>query len=144
MLAQGQQLYDLLPQRPPMVMVDTLISCNDKQTITSLKVEDDNIFVSGNKLSMPGLVENIAQTAAVRTGWMAHQTSDAEKINIPLGVIGAIKNLEIHDYPHSGSILETRVEVLYEFGNASIIKGSVSSSQKQYAVCEMKIFLQNS
>ena len=58
------ELSLLLPQKPPMVMVDALVEFTELSAVTRLVVRPDNIFVQNGRLAEPGLVENIAQTAA--------------------------------------------------------------------------------
>ncbi len=71
MLAEGKKILDLIPQRPPMVMVDKLIECDNYKTITSLTIREDNILSQKGYFTEAGLVENIAQSAALRIGWLA-------------------------------------------------------------------------
>jgi predicted hotdog family 3-hydroxylacyl-ACP dehydratase len=141
-IAHGIEIYDFLPQRPPMVMIDTLISCQDKTTITSLNILPDNVFVKDGYLAEPGIIENIAQTAAAGVGYM-YKNNSSEK-EVPIGVIGAIKDLKIYFLPKTGETIRTEVVVLYEVMNASVIYGKVYSDNKIIAECEMKIFLTDS
>ena len=55
-------LNELLPQRPPFVMIDRLLSSDAVYSVTELEVRDDNIFVEDERLTASGLIENIAQT----------------------------------------------------------------------------------
>ena len=138
-IAQGPEVFNFIPQRPPMVMIDTLISCADKRTCTSFKILPDNIFVKNGLFSEPGIIENIAQTAAAGLGF---SISEKRKSNqIPIGVIGAIKDLKIYCLPETGEALNTEVKIVFEHMNASIIKGEVFAGTKMVADCEMKIFL---
>ena len=63
-----------IPQKPPMVMVDRLVSIEGKTTITAFRISPDNIFVEKGLFREPGLIENMAQTAAAGVG--AHSQSD--------------------------------------------------------------------
>jgi predicted hotdog family 3-hydroxylacyl-ACP dehydratase len=138
-IAHGTDIYKFLPQRPPMVMIDTLISCADKITTTSLKILNENVFVKNGVLAEPGIIENIAQTAAAGLGYgIANNVLLKE---IPIGVIGAIKDLNIFFLPKTGDIIITEVTVAYEVLNASIIIGKVFAANRLVAECEMKIFL---
>jgi len=143
MLAQGHDLLNLIPQRPPMVMIDKLISCDERSTSSSFNIDNKNIFIENGRFTASGLIENMAQTAAARTGWLALQAATGADFIAPTGVIGAIKNLEIYHLPLIGSELETRVDVIFEVGNATIISGRINVNDRLIAKCEMKIFLQN-
>ena len=38
-------LRELIPQRPPFVMIDRLVSCDMVVTTTELEVREENVFV---------------------------------------------------------------------------------------------------
>ena len=97
----------LLPQRPPMVMVDRLLHCDPVVTQTELTVREDNIMVDGGLMSACGLIENIAQTCAARMGYI--NLSNGKEVRV--GVIGALRDMEIHSLPKVGDRIETRIEV---------------------------------
>ena len=142
MLADRDKVSILIPQEPPMVMVHRLHEHDDRHTITSFTVEPTNIFVVNGVLSEAGLIENMAQTAALRTGWIAAGRIDGNKyFSPPVGVIGAIKNLEIHRMPEINSQLETTVEILAEFGSATVVMAFIRHSEELLAEAELKIFL---
>ena len=141
-IASGIEIHNFLPQRPPMIMIEKLISCIDKTTHTSLRILPDNIFVKDGFLAEPGIIENIAQTAAAGVGYMFKNNSTENEV--PIGVIGAIKDLKIYFLPKIGDEIITEVVVLHEVLNASVIYGKVISENKLLAECEMKIFLNNS
>ncbi|MCK5765821.1 MAG: hypothetical protein KAH26_07550, partial [Bacteroidales bacterium] len=77
MLATKNTVTKLLPQGSPMIMVDTLISHDDRRTVTAFTIKKENIFVVNGRFSEAGLIENMAQSAALRTGWIAMQQSDS-------------------------------------------------------------------
>lgn len=126
-----------IPQRKPIVMVDTLVAVHEKVTETSFLVRAGALFVEEGVLQEVGLIENIAQTAAAGVGY---QCAVANEV-VPVGFIGAIKNLNIEYLPKVGDLLHTRVEVLEEIFDMSLIKGESFVSGKRVLVCEMKIVL---
>lgn len=136
-IAKGEEIFNYIPQRYPMVMVDKFFSSDDKSTKTGLTVRKDNIFCENNRLSAAGLVENIAQSAALGHGYACIK----EKKSIPIGFIGALKDLKIHYLPEAGKELKTRITVEHQVLNASIVTGVVTSENKKVAECEMKIFI---
>ena len=73
-------LYELLPQRPPFVMIDRLISSDATFTVTQLQVRADNLFFAEGRLTASGLVENIAQTCAARMGYINLNSGKTVKI----------------------------------------------------------------
>jgi 3-hydroxyacyl-[acyl-carrier-protein] dehydratase len=126
-----------IPQRQPIVMVDTLEAVTDKVTETSFLVKDGTLFVEDGVLQEAGLIENIAQTAAAGVGYACAVKNEA----VPVGFIGAVKNLSIDYLPRTGERIHTRVEVLEEIFDMSLIKGESFVGDKSVLVCEMKIVL---
>jgi len=137
MLASGDRLLQLLPHRHPMVMIDKLIVSDEKSTITSLTISDDNVFCHEGVFTEPGLVENIAQTAAIRAGYSFEQ----EGKGTPMGYIGAVKHLNIHFLPLVNEEISTEICVENEVFAVSLIRGKVMCQGKLAAECEMKIVL---
>ncbi len=100
-------IMTLLPQRPPMVMVDRLLHCDPVLTETELTIRPDNIMVEDGHLAEIGLLENVAQTCAARMGYI--NLSSGKEVRV--GVIGALRDMEIHARPKVGSTITTRIEV---------------------------------
>jgi predicted hotdog family 3-hydroxylacyl-ACP dehydratase len=142
MLADKDTVAKLIPQEPPMVMVHELIGHDKAETITAFTVEEGNIFLEKGLFSEAGLIENMAQSAALRTGWMSAMINESDKEFTPVvGVIGAIKNFELLRLPEMNSRLITTIELLTEFGSATMIKAFVRKEEELLASAELKIFL---
>ncbi len=130
-------ILPLIPQRKPFVMVDALVYVDTLHTRTTFAIRPDNIFVKNGELREPALVENIAQTAATRSGWLAQ----AENKPSPVGYIGAIQNLEIYALPKVNSVIETEVRLDKQIFDVSVILGKIWCEGVLLAQCEMKIFI---
>jgi predicted hotdog family 3-hydroxylacyl-ACP dehydratase len=137
MLYSEANITELLPQRKPMIMVSNLLKCEEKLYITSFKIKEDNIFVKDGLMRESGLIENIAQSAAAGAGYSCMISNK----KVPIGYIGAIKNLEIRSLPEVNSEITTHVIIEYEVMNATLIKGIVYYKEIPIAECDMKIFL---
>lgn len=137
-ISLDREIEIFIPQRSPFVMVDKILSTDTKQTITSFVIKEDNVFCSDGHLLEPGIIENIAQSAAARAGYIA-VSSGKEPL---LGFIGAIKNLEIHFLPKVNDKLITTITVNYEVLNALLISAKSVLGNKIVGECELKIFLQ--
>ncbi|MEE4260737.1 MAG: hydroxymyristoyl-ACP dehydratase [Bacteroidales bacterium] len=138
MLLEYSDVLSIIPQKPPMVMVDGLVDSDDTTTTSRLVLNEQNIFCKNGYFHEPGLIENIAQTAALRAGFAAHQN----KNEVETGFIGAVKKLKINDLPKDTSVLQTTITVLTKIANATIIKGEVYIGSKLMAEGEMSIFKQ--
>lgn len=130
-------ILSFIPQRAPFVMVDKLLDCDEKRGRSSFTVRADNIFVENGELREPGLTENIAQTAAARSGYMGGRSGEP----IPVGYIGGIKNLEIMALPKTGDELITEIAIENQIFDVMLISGKVYCREQLMAQCEMKIFI---
>ena len=120
-----------------MVMVDRLVEVVDKTTVTAFLVRADNVFCENGEFREPGLIENMAQTAAAGVGSQpGHSGGEA-----PLGFIGGIRNLRIDDFPKAGEEIITRITVMHEVFDATIVQGEIFLNDRLIAGCELKIFL---
>ncbi|MBN2668279.1 MAG: hypothetical protein JXR60_03535 [Bacteroidales bacterium] len=137
MILTKEDVLKLIPQDHPMVLVDELLSISDDGLQTSFFVEKDHLLVKDDFLMPAALIENMAQTAAVLSGYEAKQAKRKAK----KGFIGAIKNFEIHHPVSVGSLLTTDLRVTYKVFNASIVEGIIRSGEKIIAEGELKIFL---
>jgi predicted hotdog family 3-hydroxylacyl-ACP dehydratase len=137
-LLSKDQLASILPQRPPFVMIDTLVADDPVSTETNFEILPSNILTLNGKATAALLVENIAQTAAAGAGYKALQGNGP----VLVGFIGAIKNLEIHSLPEVGAQLKTITRQVNAVFNVSIVEGTVYRGDQLLASCEMKIFLQ--
>ena len=73
-------------------------------------------------------------------GYIAKQHSQSK---VPLGFIGAISKVKIHQEPDSNCTLETLVEVDQEIFGIQLIRGGVSHDQQLLCECEMKIVIKS-
>lgn len=136
-IANGKTILQFIPQREPMVMVENLHKAEDGQTISSLKVDRGNIFCKDGFLQEPGLIENIAQTAALGVGFEYRN----ENKDVPTGYIGAVQKLTIHKLPEMGKTIYTEVNVEHKVFNTTLINGKITCENQLIANCAMKIFL---
>jgi predicted hotdog family 3-hydroxylacyl-ACP dehydratase len=138
-LVAKEHITEYIPQAQPIVMIDTLTYCEGNTTKTTFKVEEGTIFVKNGILHEPGIIENIAQTAAAKAGYEVKKHG-AEPL---LGFIGAVKDLKIFAFPKVGETLETTVVIKTEVMGVTLIEGFSVCNGNKIAECEMKIFIQN-
>jgi predicted hotdog family 3-hydroxylacyl-ACP dehydratase len=136
-----ENILELIPQRDPMVMIDKLLACDDTSAVSELTVRMDNIFLLRNRLTSGGMMEAIAQTAAARTGYLLKNQAETSEKEIPIGVIGSIKNFRMYFQPAVGSVLKTTITVEHEVLQATIIKGKIEFNNDLVAESDMQIFL---
>ncbi len=128
---------DLIPQRSPILMIDEFLGFEGESSKTRLAVRDTNIFVDGGIMSECGLIEHIAQSAAARVGHVFRSKNEP----VPLGYIGAVNNFSLVERPRTGDEVITRIDVIQEVMNISLIEAQCSVNDRVIARCKMKIFL---
>ena len=137
-LVSKEQITEYIPQRNPIVMIDTINYCDGKVIKTSFEIIEDNIFVKDGLLHEPGIIENIAQTSAAKAGYEVKKFG-AEPL---VGFIGAIKDLAIYKLPEVGNVLETTVTLKMDVMGITLVEGESNCNGDKIAACEMKIFIQ--
>jgi len=130
-------ILQFIPQRPPFVMISKVLYSGELVTRSSFLVTENNIFVKNDLFREPGLMENIAQTAAARAGYIARM----ENLPVQIGYIGAVKNLEINHLPATGDELITEITIKAQIFDVTIITGKIWCRETIVAQCEMKIFI---
>lgn len=131
-------VQELLPQRPPFVMIDKLLNFDEVNTTTCFLVRADNIFVEGEVLNPCALVENIAQTCAARMGYINHYIY---RENVKLGFIGSVRDLIILRDVKVGEVLTTAIEVMEEIMGLTLVRATVTVAGETIVTAEMKIAL---
>ena len=139
-LIDKEEVADYIPQKPPIVMVDRLFYCDESKTISGFEIRDDNMFVQDGELKEPGIIENMAQTAALKVGYESKKNNTEPVI----GYIGAIKNLKIYSLPKVGEEISTETFITHHVFNITLVKAKTFCNEKLIAECEMKMALANS
>ena len=130
-------ILELIPQRPPFIMVDRLLHIDRIVTTAEFAVREDNIFLEGDELQPEGLVENIAQTCAARIGYV----NLMNKESVRLGFIGAVRNLSILGTPKIGETIETTITVKEEIFQMTLVDAEIRLNGSVIVNAEMKIAL---
>ena len=132
------EIWDLIPQRPPMVMIDKLVNAVEKKGEGIFHVSESNPLCLGGHLTEAGIIECIAQTAAAYTGYLRL----SEKKDILMGYIGSVKNLRIFSLPKAGDDIRAEIILENELLGFTIITGRIICLDRVMAECEMRILLE--
>jgi 3-hydroxyacyl-[acyl-carrier-protein] dehydratase len=125
----------LIPQKFPFVMVDTLIAFSNDNIVSSFKILDSNIFVKDNYFLESGLIENMAQTVALHTGYSYFLKGEAP----PMGYIGSIKKVDVWELPKLNETITTEASILQEFMGVTMVKiKAFNANNEEIASSEMK------
>ena len=134
----ADEIVEFIPQRAPIVMVDEFFGVDDNMSVSGLTVAENNIFCEDGQLSDCGVIEHIAQSAALRIGYIYK----SEGKDVPLGFIGSVNKLQLYDLPCVGEKLRTEIRVEQEVMNITLISAVARVEERVVAECKMKIYIQ--
>lgn len=137
-LFKGEGIKELIPQRHPIVMVDTFYDASETECNTGLTVLEDNIFCENGCLIEPGIIEHIAQSASAHAGYKEKLKNS---VNPPIGYIGEVKKFKLFRKPTVGEHLHTFIKIASEIMNISLIKTETKVGDELIASCQMKIYI---
>ena len=128
---------NLLPQKFPFVMVDKMYAYSETTIVSGLKIKNENMFFQNGILLESGLVEHMAQSVALHTGYQFFLIQEPA----PTGYIGSIKEIEIFELPKLGAEIKTTVTILYEFAGITLVAISTKLNDQEIAKGQMKTIL---
>jgi len=137
-LFQDDEILQFIPQRAPFVMIDKVYEIDEQRLLSGLQLHPDNVLCENGFFSAGGLVENIAQSAALFAGYGFRNRGE----NVPLGFIASIKDLTIEKLPEKDAALQTEIIFQKEIMNMHIVTGTVFDVHlNKLANCELRIFI---
>ena len=125
-ICQGEELFRLIPQRPPMVMIDRFYGIEENTSWSGLTVTTDNLFCRDGVLQETGIIEHIAQSAAARVGYIYM----LRKEPVPLGFIGSVEKMKLFRLPSAGAELYTGITIVQEVFDITLITAEVKENDE--------------
>lgn len=138
MLVDKENIQKLIPQRPPFVMIDNLISADESGFSSNFELRDEVLLRQDQLVSESTITEHVAQTCAAGFGYLGQKEQAGEP---KIGYIGAVTKLKVHQLPKLGDVLETKVAILQNFENIHLVQGNVFVNETEIFTCQMKIVL---
>ncbi|TYR38478.1 hypothetical protein FXV77_00295 [Sphingobacterium phlebotomi] len=130
----GEKLLMLIPQRAPIVMVSSLESYDERGLVSTFLVSEGNMFVDGEKLVESGLLEHMAQSVALHTGYSYFLRGE----HAPKGYIGSMQNVEIHGLPKIGETVFSTIQIIQEFMGVTLVEIETKLENSVIACARMK------
>lgn len=137
LLLEKNAVENLLPQKFPFVMVDKMYSFTETSLVSGLKIQNDNIFFDNNTFLEAGLIEHMAQSVALHTGYGFFLRNEIA----PTGYIGSIKDIEIKKLPEINDTIQSTVTILQEFGGITLVDIVTTLNNEEIAKGQMKTVL---
>jgi predicted hotdog family 3-hydroxylacyl-ACP dehydratase len=138
MKPEEYEIIDLIPQRPPMVMIDQLTSSGEKLARGHLFIKESNVFCHEGHLQEAGLIEFITQTAAAYEGYL--QVSAQKEVKP--GFLSVIKHLVIHSLPAINTEVQSEIKVENELLGYTFITGRILQYNSVIAEGEMRFLME--
>ena len=127
----------LVPHKPPMLMIDTLLTIRERASVSEMEVRGDSIFLGANgTLDEASYAEIISQAIAAQDGFKNLENRRLGSEGFLLG----IKNLEILGNARIGDKLTVHVYKVARYGEFGIIKGEVFRGADLIAKGEIKLW----
>ena len=127
-------VQNLIPQKNPFVMVDKLLYFSKDKVVTGFTISPDNLFTYDHTFMAPGLIEHMAQSVALHTGYQYFLKNEPA----PTGYIGAIKSVKINVLPKVSYDLVTTVKILHEIMGVTLVEIKTECDGVIVAMSEMK------
>lgn len=127
----------LLPQKFPFVMVDKMYDYTETSLISGFTIQKESIFFQDGNFVESGLIEHIAQSIALHTGYQFFLKNEPA----PTGYIGSIKDIEIRQLPKLGDEIQTTVSILQEFAGITLVDAVTKLNDIVIAAGQMKTVL---
>ncbi|KRD11293.1 FabZ [Flavobacterium sp. Root901] len=137
LLLEKEAVENLLPQKFPFVMVDSMISYSETSLVSGFNIKSDNIFFNNNTFLEAGLIEHMAQSVALHTGYQFFLRNETA----PTGYIGSIKEIEIKKLPELNDTIQSEVTILQEFAGITLVNIVTKLNNEEIANGQMKTVL---
>ena len=134
-IVKGDDICKYIPQRQPIVMIDSFYGMEDNTSVSGLTISADNMFCCNGALLDGGLIEHIAQSGAMQIGYMALSKGE----NVPLGFTGSINKLTIGRLPKQGETLHTTIVFEAQVGDITLVGATVRVGEEVIAQGKMKV-----
>lgn len=139
-LYKDEQILEFIPQREPFLLIDSVYELEQEKLVTGFTIPKNHVLCDGGKLTEGGLIENIAQSAALFAGSGFRERGE----EVPVGYIASIKALKVNGLPDAEATIFTTISFDKAIMNIQIVTGSVRDAKgNELASCELRIFIKS-
>lgn len=132
-----EAVENLLPQKFPFVMVDKMFSFDESSLVAGLKIQSENIFSENGIFLEAGLIEHMAQSVALHTGYVFFLKQE----KAPTGYIGSIKQIDIKKLPSINDEIQSTITIIQEFAGITLVDIVTTLNNEEIANGQMKTVL---
>ena len=135
----GDQLVNLIPQKPPFVLISSLKEVNEKNCITTFTFNAEHVLCESGKLTLAGLLENMAQSSGCKFGYDNFMQSKKPRG----GFIGEVRDFKYSRLPSANEELTTEITIENTvFGSVTVVSAKINTRNQEIASCKMKVFFE--
>jgi 3-hydroxyacyl-[acyl-carrier-protein] dehydratase len=131
-------LAELLPHRPPMVMVDALVRCDGDSAAAVKTFAQGSYGTDGGGVLESALIECLAQTVAALHGYRAHQSGG----RAPRGLLVGVTDFAFCRPAQCGRPLRLTVQITRRLGPFCLAAGRIEQDGSLVAEGELKFHLE--
>jgi len=126
----------LVPHKPPMLMLDRLLTVGERASLSEVTVSEDSIFLEEKgMIDEAGYPEIMSQAVAAQEGF-----KNLEKTDQPEGYLLGVKNMEILGTAGPGDRLVVSVYKVAKYGDFGIVRGEIFKDKEVIARGELKVW----
>ncbi|MGB3223343.1 MAG: ACP dehydratase [Desulforhopalus sp.] len=126
----------LLPHRPPMLFVESLVERYDDRSTALAQVPDSGICLCSGRLLPEFFIELVAQATAMAKGYDA--LCAGKKMND--GMLVGVDSFSFQGAVKPGQTVRIETEKTFEFGAVTIIHGEVLAGGELLATGDIKVW----
>jgi predicted hotdog family 3-hydroxylacyl-ACP dehydratase len=132
-----QAFRELIPHRPPMVLIDSVIDYGPDRIRASREVFDGQPFVADGCLDDAALLEVIAQTIAAGDAMYAHSKGGT----VMRGYLTGLTGVKIHSQARVGETIEVAAECLKRMDGMGLFDIQATSNGRPLAEGRFKLYV---
>jgi|GEM_PF-1516888 len=119
--------------RAPILCVDRIVEASDDHALCEYDVREGP-HLQGGRMWEPGLLEGLAQTAALLQAGAAGATLQG------VGMLVGVKRLRIERRPRAGELVRWRVDLIKRLGPFLLAEGRATAGEELLASGELKFY----
>ena len=131
---QGIAIGKLIPHRPPMVMIESLVEASPERAVAAKTFRDGDYGLDGDMVAEPALVECVAQTVAAMQGYGRFAAGARPGI----GFLAGVARFSIHFQPRRGEPLTIETQVTRRLGTMCLVTGKILREGRILAEGELR------
>lgn len=134
----SDDLAKLVPHKPPMLMIDRLITHGAERIVAEHTIRDGRPFVDGGTLDTSALIEIVAQSIAVGDAKYARSKGN----RVERGYLTGVTGLTLHRNVHVGETLTINADCLRRMDGQGLFDASVTVEDEIIAEGRFKLFVE--